>query len=214
MEGFKNSIYKITQFYNEILVDHVIEPVNVLIQPDALTQIDQAIELYYKNRWQLDMNRESAKRGPGWNKLRTYRLFKHEFQTEEYVLNIYITHGQRSSLAKFRCGVAPLQLETGCYEGLPEEERVCPVCNANTVESEYHAIMCCQLYDDIRDELFICATSCNDNFYHMSNDDKFVFIMSDNNVIAKTVRACQSIYTEEDLLCITSNFLLYFSILW
>ena len=65
MEGFKNSIYKITQFYNEILVDHVIEPVNVLIQPDALTQIDQAIELYYKNRWQLDMNRESAKRGPG-----------------------------------------------------------------------------------------------------------------------------------------------------
>ncbi len=54
------------------------------------------------------------------------------------------TCGQRSSLANFICGVAPLCLETGQYEGLPEEERVCPVCNANTVESEYHAIMSLQ----------------------------------------------------------------------
>ncbi len=40
-----------------------------------------------------------------------------------------ITGGQRSSLAKFRCGVAPLCFESGQYEGLPEEERIYPVCN-------------------------------------------------------------------------------------
>ncbi len=67
------------------------------------------------------------------------------------------------------------------------------MCNANTVESEYHAIMSCQLYDDIREERFSCTMSCNDDFYHMSNNDKFVCIMSDNNVIAKSARASQSI---------------------
>ncbi len=85
------------------------------------------MELYYKNRCHLDLNRESAKRGTGGNQLRTYRLFKNEFQTEKYVLKLYIMHEQRSSLAKFRCGVAPLCLETGQHEGLPEEERICSV---------------------------------------------------------------------------------------
>ncbi len=42
--------------------------------------------------------------------------------------------------------MAPLYLETDWYEGLPEEERVCHnVCDANTVETEYHAIMYCRL---------------------------------------------------------------------
>ncbi len=87
------------------------------MQPDALAQIDLAMELYYKNRCHLDLNRESAKRGAGRNKLPTYRLFKNEFQTEKYVLNMYIARGQRSTLAKFRCGIAPLHLETDQYEG-------------------------------------------------------------------------------------------------
>ncbi len=66
---------------------------------------------------------------------------------------MYITHGQRSSLAKFRCGVAPLCEKTSRYKSLPEEESICHVFNSNTVASKYHAIMSCQLYDDIREEL-------------------------------------------------------------
>ncbi len=58
---------------------------------------------------------------------------------------MYITHVQRSSLTKCRCCVAPLCLATGCYEGLPKEERVYPVCSANTVEYEYYATMPCLL---------------------------------------------------------------------
>ncbi len=73
-------------------------------------------------------------------------------------------------------GFTPLCLETGQYESLPEEERICPPCNVNTVESDYHEIMSCQFYDDIREELFTCAMFCNDDFYHMYTNDKFVFI--------------------------------------
>jgi hypothetical protein len=49
------------------------------------------------------------------NKLRTYKLFKEVFETEMY-LSKNIPSRYRSAFAKFRCGVAPLRIETGCYE--------------------------------------------------------------------------------------------------
>ena len=57
------------------------------------------------------------------NKLRTYKLFKTSYFTEQYLLqNIPIRY--RSAYAKFRCGVAPLRIETGRYERLELNERV------------------------------------------------------------------------------------------
>ena len=50
----------------------------------------------------------------GGNKLRTYRTFKNEFITEPY-LSIIVHKEYRSAYAKFRCGVAPLKIETGRY---------------------------------------------------------------------------------------------------
>ena len=41
------------------------------------------------------------------SRLRTYRMFKVNYQTEEYVQSSYISRGNRSALAKFRSGVAP-----------------------------------------------------------------------------------------------------------
>ena len=46
------------------------------------------------------------------NKLKTYRLFKNEYCTDSYVENVN-NRQHRSALAKFRCGVAPLRIETG-----------------------------------------------------------------------------------------------------
>ncbi len=50
--------------------------------------------------------------GTGGSKLRTYRLFKSTYSPEIYLLeNMPISH--RSALAKFRCGTAPIRIETG-----------------------------------------------------------------------------------------------------
>ena len=57
-------------------------------------------------------------------------------------------------MAKIRCGVAPIRLETGRYEGLPENERLCPVCSLQEIESEVHVITKCSLYDDLRNDPF------------------------------------------------------------
>ncbi len=54
--------------------------------------------------------------------------------------------------------------------------------------------------------LFTCAMSCTDDFYHMPNNDKVVFIMSYNNVIVKKLpEPAIQFYTHEDVLYITSQ---------
>ena len=69
---------------------------------------------------------QTVNRGAGLNKLRTYNKFKQVFEVEPYVLESNMSRGRRSALAKFRCGVAPIRLETGRYENLSVEQRVCP----------------------------------------------------------------------------------------
>ena len=45
-----------------------------------------------------------------------------------------------------------LASETGRYEGLDEEERICKIC---IVENEMHVFLDCTLYDNIRQDLFV-----------------------------------------------------------
>ena len=64
----------------------------------------------------------------GGNKLRKYALFKTVFEAEMYCKKLLpLCH--RAAFAKFRCGVAPLPIETGRFENKPLEERKCPFCD-------------------------------------------------------------------------------------
>ena len=65
----------------------------------------------------------------------------------------------RSTYATFRCGVAPIKLETGRY-GLNRvlvKQRLCEHCNL--VEDEYHVLMQCTMYDEIREGLFVAIST-------------------------------------------------------
>ena len=88
-------------------------------------------------------------RGPGQNKLRTYRVFKEFYNTETYIaLPMPLKH--RQALALFRCGIAHLCIETGRYgtNRIPVNERTCYFCDGSVVENEYHALFNCDLYKD------------------------------------------------------------------
>ena len=62
--------------------------------------------------WHVSVNRDSGRPGVGRNKLRTYKTFKSAYETEEYgKLLMPLCH--RAAYAKFRCGVAPIRIETG-----------------------------------------------------------------------------------------------------
>ncbi len=83
-------------------------------------------------------------------KLRTYKLFKQELKTEDYV-NCLMTRFQRSTFAKFRCGILPIQIEVGRFRGQRECDRKCPICKT-AVESEIHFMFECPRYHNVRNE--------------------------------------------------------------
>ena len=93
----------------------------------------------------------------------------------------------------FRCGVAPIKLET-CRYGLnrmPVDQRLCESCNV--VEDECHVIMHCSLYDDIRTQLFTEINNISDQFPMLSTDVQFLQIMSNPQYYRSASRAMHNI---------------------
>ena len=69
-------------------------------------------------------------------KLRTYKIFKEIYCTEFYVTSC-LNRRQKSTMAKLRCGILPLETETGRWRSAPVEERLCKLCN-DDIENEIH----------------------------------------------------------------------------
>ena len=85
-------------------------------------------------------------------KLRSYKLFKRQFGAEEYLCN-NLSRYKRSLLAQIRCGVLPLNIEVGRFRGQSLEQRTCPFC-PDSVETEFHFIIKCSMYQDYREIMF------------------------------------------------------------
>ena len=147
----------------------------------------------YKEKWEQDLARNNGLRGVGGNKLRTYRLFKQDYKVEPYISCIR-PKLQRSAFAKFRCGVAPLRIETGRYERLDVDDRICPLCNLG-VETEEHVLLTCTLYDDLREKLFAMISSHIPDFDTLSSRDKLSVILGGQNehIIRFSAKTCYDI---------------------
>ncbi len=60
-----------------------------------------------------------------------------------------------------RCGTAPSKIETGRYERLPVEQRVCEGCDSDNVEDEMHFLISCNAFTQERTKFFtLCITVC------------------------------------------------------
>ena len=124
--------------------------------------------------------------------MRTYKLFKHNFEPENY-LEIILPVKHRAAFAKFRCGVAPIRLETGRFENISVEYRVCPICNTNSIENEQHALLECSAYDAIRQQMLNTSMELNSNFIRLTNAEKLIFILSNNDLVKVSVKTCYMI---------------------
>ncbi len=106
-------------------------------------------------------------------KLRTYRIFKTKLVPEDYVLRL-MSRYHRSTFAKFRCGILPLNLEVGRYRGIKAEDRICPLCK-DGVKTETHFLFECNVYDGGN---FMQNTNVDSNL--LSNDDKLKILMDNH----------------------------------
>ena len=85
-------------------------------------------------------------------------------------------YSYRSALAKFRCEVGPIRLETGRYDRLSVNERICPICQT-AVENEIHVLLYCQAYKEIRETVFKKACDIDNGFFNMSDSSKLSFLL-------------------------------------
>ncbi len=146
----------------------------------------------YKATWENQVQADDTRNGR--NKLRQYRLFKKEYRTEAYV-NRPLPRSHRTALAKFRCGVAPLKIETGRYENIPVENRHCFNCTEK-IEDELHALLLCPFYEDERKDLLDISTAIYPHFNMLSDLEKLCLFLESPNLIFYTARTCHLILSK------------------
>lgn len=189
----KNGFYRLKKLLKDINSNHILEA-NIGNAKPTISMLESKLMEIETNKWKLLLERENAIRGNGGNKLRTYRKFKSQFCTEKY-LTSKLPFMYRSAFTKFRCGVAPLRIETGRYENIDVMNRKCFNC-PDTIEDEKHVLLYCPLYNDIRKELVSALDDVLRNRDIISDDDKMVTIFSSENLVYLSAKACHHILFE------------------
>ncbi len=196
----RNWCFYVKSFFSTNDFDAYCSLTNPIARSFAILIEDKTFADFTKN-WLTRINQEVGPSGHGRNKLRLYKIIKTDFTTEQYC-NMILPLRHRSAFSKFRLGVAPIRIETGRYEGLREENRICPFCANNIVENELHVILNCEIYKDIRESLFNKALSQNPEFRNMPDCDKFSFLFSNFNLIRICAKTCFLILQRRQfLLC-------------
>ena len=143
-------------------------------------QIQHILRTLYIDHWQMHIKTES--------KMRTYIKFKSNFQYEKYLDDL--TRQHRTSFTRFRISAHNLAIERGRYERppIPAELRLCPYCPLS-VQDEYHFLLECSEYEEHRKQLLTNIVAICPNFTHLSNINKFTFLLNAEGLVVKELAA-------------------------
>ena len=119
----------------------------------------------YAEDWQRNVNAKP--------KLRTYCKIKKNLGTEHYV-KLNLERNQRSILAQLRCGILPLNIETGRFTNTKLEDRKCTLCNSQEVEDEMHFSLACPFYENERTQ-FVNQLDVNIEYFYESDQLQYLF---------------------------------------
>ena len=98
----------------------------------------------YKQTWYSHINNS--------RRLETYAIYKQTFDLETFLKSIN-TNKYRISLTKFRLSAHDLAIERDRHEGITcihREHRTCTNCQMGMVENEFHFLLVCPKYYDLR----------------------------------------------------------------
>ena len=109
----------------------------------------------------------------------TYKRFKNNMKLEPYLK--FLNRKQRVSLTKLRVSDHKLMIEEGRRKTpkIPRENRTCKMC-LGMIEDEPHFLTNCVLYGS-RIKLFQNFEVLYPNFHTLDNDQKFIYLMSQEN---------------------------------
>ena len=114
------------------------------IIPDYIF-IKQRLIDQFKQTWRSNIDRS--------DKLVLFKSFKIDFDFDRY-LDLIQVDKYRIMLTRLKLSSHNLAIETGRYHNVPQNMRLCQYCNMNVIENEYHFLLVCPLYRDLRKQLF------------------------------------------------------------
>ena len=106
--------------------------------------------------------------------LRTYRLFKQNFNFEPY-LNI-LNFKQRQALTKLRIGNHRLEIELGRHKNIKAADRICKICK-DGVEDETHFLVKCKKFENIRKPYLETIYTLCPNLKTCNNENIFIWTL-------------------------------------
>ena len=171
-----NWAFQIKSLLNELGLSYIWLQQNEFTIPVNL--IKQRIFDNYYQSWYSNINNSS--------RLSMYSRYKHDFLFETY-LDTIPDQKFRITLTKFRLSSHNLAIERGRFENIPRNDRICRCCNLHMVESEYHFLLVCPLYNDLRKKYF------KNYFCRWPTLNKFDALMS-NSSKSKTLSLSKFLY--------------------
>ena len=88
----------------------------------------------------------------------------------------------------------PLAIETGRFTRKDLSEKKCILCDSGVIENEQHFICNCTLYDDFRINLLNDAEKCMPGFLLRTEEDKFTYIMSSDDLTRSLYRFVRTLW--------------------
>ncbi len=104
-----------------------------------------------------------------WNssKCTTYRCFKTDFEFENYLR--FLPPALRIEFCRYRCSNHRLDIELGRYQGIPRNQRLCSKCQTGVVGDEFHHLMECTIYRDLRSQYIPARFTERPNMLKLGN---------------------------------------------
>ena len=159
-------------------------PSNRKMERNILIKIKKKLQQNFASYWSLVTNTSLSRQNRGGNKLCTYIIFKKHFHREEY-LNI-ANPSARRTIAKFRLSAHKLRIESARYDCrnkyIPPEERICTNCDQSKTEDEFHFLLHCPKYNDLRKKLYENISLNNRIFMDYNGQHKFIWLLSNENL--------------------------------
>ena len=94
-------------------------------------------------------------------------MFKTTYEVEPYLL-LNMSKSKRAVIAQFRAGILPLMIEVGRFRNIPVQNRICQLCN-RSIEDEYHLVMECPFYVELRQVLYNNVTKIYNEFDNLDD---------------------------------------------
>ena len=115
-------------------------------------------------------------------KLSFYCTIKDDYSPSPYLV-LTRKNPSRKALVRFRISSHQLRIETGRYEKIPRDERICYFCTGNKIEDENHFLLDCKAYSQIRDTFFSKLETKIPDFKSLSHDTLISLLMNSSDYL-------------------------------